>query len=322
MKYLLMVLVLGIVAMIPMEASVKAAERDFHVIPANIVIDIREDGYGFLRQVEISNIGDTDIVCNLTMTRYRDFHPDEIAMGKMYGNLTWVSIEPSELEIFKGSHGIANIRIEIPEELKLGHYVMHIEIKDPSGVQYIPIVVRIGESIPTHSYGISPAFYELLAKDFNEFGERFSDTLCINVTNTGTAQDRYRIYSRYPDDPGRIDSTYSIGELHWIEIIDSDWNIVDAGEEKSLRFRVVLPSSVDDGKYKIWVGAQAEGSNEPVKIEYASKLLINVTTTEESLLDRIQWWAYPLMAVTLIVLLIGGYFGCRRLVGSRCEESY
>jgi len=219
MKYLFAILILGIV-MIPIGASVKAAERDFQVIPANIVIDIREDGYNFLRQVEINNIGDTDIVCNITMVRYREFHPDEIAMGKMYGNLTWASIDPARLEIFKGSHGIANIRIEIPEELKIGHYVMHIEVKDLSGVQYIPVVIRIGESIPTHSYGISPAFYELLAKDFNEFGERFSDTLCINVTNTGTAQDRYRIYSRYPDDPGRIDPSYSIGELHWIGALD------------------------------------------------------------------------------------------------------
>lgn len=190
------------------------------------------------------------------------------------GDSRWIAdISPNNITIPAGGTSIYNILISVPEGAPEDEYVMYVGVTDEieSYLEPITLVVRIGNAIPTYKYSIRPGYYKLTVSGSGEAVENFT----LTVSNKGTLDSSYDIYSRLPDAPEQIDPEYITGDLEWI-VIDNPAINIRAGESNTIPFTLHIPADVDNGLYKVWVGVQDLEATGLVQIEYACKLLITI----------------------------------------------
>ena len=301
MRRVLVLLGLVLLVLVPMGEVARAAD-DFVVLPASLVYKFEEPGV-LVKQLEVHNQSGLPTVFTANAEQYRNFTQEEIDSGKMYADPAWVSIQPSTLSLPAGTTGYLNVAVSLGEDVSDGLYQTYVRISDGEENSRVTVNIEVGAAVGYHNYGISPGYYELLATGTSE---RRSKELSISVVNTGTADGVYRIYSRVPDNPEEVDAEYKVGAVEWVEILDPEISVA-AGQTGTAMFRVVVPGSVSDGKYKMWVGVMDTTQDSSVQVEYACKLLMTVETE-----DSFPWWIVGAIGGGLVALVLLGLFLRRR----------
>lgn len=301
MRKVLVLLGLVLLVMVPWGGVARAAD-DFVVLPASLTYKFEEPGV-LVKQLEVHNQSGEPLVFTANAEQYRNFTQEEIDSGKMYADPAWVSIQPETLSLPAGTTGYLNVAVSVEENVSDGLYQTYVRITDGEENSRVTVNIEVGAAVGYHNYGISPGYYELLATGTSE---RISKELSISVVNTGTADGVYKIYSRMPDSPEDIDSEYEVGDLEWVQVLDPEISVA-AGQTGTAMFQVVVPGSVPDGKYKMWVGVMDTTQDSSVQVEYACKLLMTVETE-----DPFPWWVVGAVGGGIVALILLGLFLRRR----------
>jgi hypothetical protein len=283
---LLVVLGLGLVIF----GGIGKAAEEFSALPSGLTYRFEQDRSG-VQQVEVRNNSGDFRTYVAVAEQYRIFTDQEIAAGKRYASPEWMTVQPGVMSLPAGGRGYFNVTVAVPEGVADGEYQTYVKITDGVEKEYVTIKVLLGEGIGTHEYGITPGYYELLARGN---GERKSKELALTVVNTGTADAKYEVYSRVPDSPGEIDAEYQVGDVAWVRVLDPKMELV-AGNRGDARFQVVIPEDVADGKYKVWIGVRDTEQSGTVQVEYACKLLMTVESG-----GGWPWWAWVLVVLGVI----------------------
>ena len=290
---LLLVVLVMCWAVVP--AEIGRSAEGFSALPSALTYRFVEAGSD-VKQVEVRNNSADFRTYVATAEQYRVFTDQEIAAGKKYADVGWVGIQPGVMSLPSGGKGYLNVTVTVSSAVGDGVYQTYVKVTDGVGEEYVTTNVLVGEEVGVHEYGISPGYYELLAKGK---GERRSKELTVTVVNSGTADAEYLVYSRVPDSPGDIDPGYRVGDVAWIRILDPEMELA-AGTQGEAKFRVVIPGEVEEGKYKVWIGVKDVDQVGTVQVEYACKLLMTVESSR-----GFPWWAGVLIGVGVVGAIVG-----------------
>ena len=269
-----------------------AEDSAFSLLPTKIVVDfpagsLRED----VQQLTVRTRHNASVDVVFEVEQYRLFTPEEIAEGKKYADLSWVTVSPDAFPVSAGQQISTNIVVKVPDDVPDGHYTCYVNVHTENQDEYVPVVMRLGSAIPVHEFGITPGYYALLVTERDEAGKRQSDELSITILNKGTAAGDYTIYAKLPGDPQTIDPDYEVGQVEWVEVLTPKVE-VEPGMQGRAFFKVDIPRHVGNGKYKIWVGIRDTSDTSSVRVEYACKLLLTINEVETEYVGFVGWVKY------------------------------
>lgn len=238
------------------------------------------------------------VVGNYTIgvEKYREFTPEEIAQGLKSADPSWVAAQPQTLMVAPGGKATVNVLVTIPDILGDGQYITYIKVSKGTDTEYVSVSIRTGSAVLEHKYAIDPGFYRLSAKGP---GDRETSELLITVRNVGGARGRYLLTVRVPDN---LEEGYIEGNPDWVQTIQPNV-VLDSGQTGALSFKVVLPQTVADGKYALWIVVKDTDQDSSMQIEYATKLFLDVQYHH-----GVPWrtiWICVGVAVAIIGMLIG-----------------
>jgi len=270
MRVLMVLVVMGLVIASIMGGPAQAA-TSFSVGPVALYFsfDASMTTRAAMKSVELIDSGTTPTRYEMTTEQYREFTPEEIAEGKRWADSSWVTIQPSTLNMVPGGKATINVSVNVPLEAIDAQYTTYVKITNGAETERVTLSIRVGAAVLEHKYSIYPSSYSLTASGP---GDRESAELPITVNNVGGAPGRYVLTVRVPD---KEEAGYTEGNPDWLQVTQPNVSL-SPGQMGSVSMKMVLPVNVEDGKYALWAAVNDTSQESTIQVEYASKIFLTV----------------------------------------------